>query len=167
MSTYRWFWIFHETASVVRPMISERMLTAGCCVLLPSARFFVPPSRAGSRYTSNRNARVLSASLHEGEGARRSTNSRTDASIDEGDATSPGSRKRSRRARPKSTPRGASPAPHLVDSINPAAYGEANVLTLARCHELLREAHDYLARRGMDAVRRATLVESAASWGAR
>ncbi len=55
--------------------------------------------------------------------------------------------------------------PHLVDSITPAMYGEANVLTLARCHELLREAHDYLARRGMDAVRRATIVESAASWG--
>jgi hypothetical protein len=55
--------------------------------------------------------------------------------------------------------------PHLVDSITPAKYGEANVLTLARCHELLREAHDYLARRGMDATRRATLIESAASWG--
>ncbi len=55
--------------------------------------------------------------------------------------------------------------PHLVDSITPATYGETNVLTLTRCHELLREAHDYLARRGKEAARRATLVENAASWG--
>lgn len=51
--------------------------------------------------------------------------------------------------------------PHLVASLP----HEPGVLTLTRCHDLLREAHDYLARAGMEAARRAALVEDAAAWG--
>lgn len=51
--------------------------------------------------------------------------------------------------------------PHLVAAL-PLDDG---TLTLARCHELLREAHDYLARCGHEAARRAALVEGSATWG--
>jgi hypothetical protein len=54
--------------------------------------------------------------------------------------------------------------PHLVASLIPAS-GDSTGLSLARCHALLRDAHDYLARRGMEAARRATLVDDASAWG--
>lgn len=55
--------------------------------------------------------------------------------------------------------------PHLVASLPPDAPHGPGVLTLTRCYDLLREAHDYLARAGMEAARRAALVEDAAAWG--
>lgn len=55
--------------------------------------------------------------------------------------------------------------PHLVDSLTPATYGEAGILSLTSCHELLREAHDYLARRGAEAARQAALLDDATAWG--
>ncbi len=49
----------------------------------------------------------------------------------------------------------------------PATYGEAGVISLARCHEMLREAHDYLARRGAEAARQAALLDDTIAWGTR
>lgn len=46
-------------------------------------------------------------------------------------------------------------------------YGEAGVLSLARCHDLLHDAHDYLARRGAGAARQAALLDDATAWGSR
>lgn len=54
--------------------------------------------------------------------------------------------------------------PHLVASLTPS-HGESTGLSLARCHALPLDAHDYLARRGMDATRRAVLLEDASTWG--
>lgn len=54
--------------------------------------------------------------------------------------------------------------PHLVAPLTPA-HGDSSVLSLTRCHALLLDAHDYLARQGMDAARRAMLVDDAATWG--
>jgi hypothetical protein len=55
--------------------------------------------------------------------------------------------------------------PHLVDSLTPEIYGDAGVLSLVRCHALLGEAHDYLARHGAEAARRAALLDDATMWG--
>ena len=57
--------------------------------------------------------------------------------------------------------------PHLVDSLTPATYGEAGILSLARCRELLHDAHDYLARRGAEAARQAALLDDVTAWGTR
>lgn len=54
--------------------------------------------------------------------------------------------------------------PHLVSSLT-AAHGVSGVLTLTCCHALLLDAHNYLARRGMDAARRAVRVDDASTWG--
>lgn len=54
--------------------------------------------------------------------------------------------------------------PHLVASLT-AAHGDSDILSLARCHALLLDAHDYLAHQGMDAARRAVLVDDACIWG--
>lgn len=39
------------------------------------------------------------------------------------------------------------------------------MLSLARCHALLRDAHDYLARQGIEAARHAGLVRELTAWG--
>lgn len=55
--------------------------------------------------------------------------------------------------------------PHLVTSLTPASHGDAGVLSLARCHALLLGAHDYLARQGAEAVRRAVRERDISAWG--
>jgi hypothetical protein len=38
-------------------------------------------------------------------------------------------------------------------------------ITLRECREAIQEAHDYLARKGMEATRRASEVRSVRDWG--
>lgn len=51
--------------------------------------------------------------------------------------------------------------PHLVAALSL----DVHAITLSQGYELLREAHDYLARRGREAAHRAALVEAPTAWG--
>lgn len=55
--------------------------------------------------------------------------------------------------------------PHLVAALGSAIFGDSGSLSMDRCHTLLLDAHNYLARRGMDAARRAVLVDDTSTWG--
>ena len=57
--------------------------------------------------------------------------------------------------------------PHLVAPISSARHGHDGRLSIAGCEELIRDAHDVLAARGIEAVNRAALGADLPGWGGR
>lgn len=54
--------------------------------------------------------------------------------------------------------------PHLVAPLGASTDGQ-EPLSLARCHELVREAHAYLTQRGVEAAREAAQLATTDRWG--